>query len=694
MKQIYFLVYKAVSAIVYGIFFLMLGLYSADLKAQCANTLDYFTTASYSNQDGDLLWTSDWIETGDDGSPTGGTISINEATTFLNFRSSSTSVCKTISRSVDLTGYLNALFSYKYALSGSDASDVLNIMVSNDGGATFTTLQTLTGASGPIAEYSYIDITSYMSANTVIQFQVCGFDGVGEGITLDFVNVYACPIPISGGGCTNSGIAWESSTGVGAAWPANTQTTTYSLTGGVTATVTLIDPANRNGDNDLYSAATHPYDPSGGCLPYTGGGADNVTGNGSFTDPWDSDCNNLITRTNGAYGPNFFTYVINASDHTEETTLEFCFSQPVKLDNFTVSDIDYNGLLYTYNNFSQYESPGNSFQDEVTVTAVDILGNNVPLSMVAGSNITLSGQTATANYNSTVNGDLSPNDARGTITVSVFGAISCLYVTYSNGPDDAADEQANPNLYNWWSATHGPTNGASDNQAVRINGMTFCVCQPFDISLVGDTVCIGQEGTVYLESVSGGIPPYYYLWPDGSTGTSYSEIPLTTSLYPLVVITDIQGCSDTTSAPILVGIPTCIDGDPCTDDIYNSTTCDCDHPFNGNCCSILISATGTMAGPCDITGRYTLTVEISYGGLFSGEQIDINGTIFTLDGSGNEIFLIPGLTPTGALELVNVFSVSNPTCADFDGQTYLSPEPCSVPCPVPNCTNISIVPRN
>lgn len=553
--QTFFLNKKIISNSIITVIFFVYPFSS--IYAQCVNSLDYFNTATYNNQDGELNWTSNWVESGDDGSPTSGKILINSTATHLDMKANTTNSCSTISRSVDLSSYVDAILTLNYLFTSSTPSNKVEINISADGGGTFTKLGTITPSS-PNADILWYDITSYMSSNTVLELKVCGFAAVNEVFSFDFVDIFACTEPVFANDCSDAVLDWVNNTN-GKTWPVNSQTNTYSINhpnGILTVNANIIDPFNRNSDSDSHNAGSHPFDPAGGCYDYIGGGAvDDISGDGSINDPFDSDCGRISTQTMGAYGPGFLTYVIYSADHTEEVTMQYCFDSPVLLTSFKISDIDYSGLLYSFNNFAPEESPGNSYQDEVTVLATDVSGNDVPLNIVAGSAITMNGQTAAANYNTNANGDLSPNDANGMITVSSTMAITCLKIIYSNGPDDAADEQNNPSYYAWWSNTHGATNGVSDDQAIRISKMNFCVCNPFTINVNNDVVCAGEAGTIAITSISGGIPPYYYLWPDSSTTATFTDTPTDSTQYPVAVITDIIGCTDTAQGNIAVIMP-------------------------------------------------------------------------------------------------------------------------------------------
>ena len=276
----------------------------------------------------------------------------------------------------------------------------------------------------------------------------------------------------------------------------NSYTMNYTDINGNPATidvdVTMTDPANRNEDDDSRDVGTHPFDAFGGCDVFTGGGFANdwPTGDGA-NDPWGSDCNgdgsvgglDFRTQSAGLYGDPYLTWVMKSADHTEVVTLNFEFSKDVFMDNFEVSDIDYSGVGYEeVANLSIYESPGNSFQDEVLFSATDSSGANVAVNINSGTSTIVTGQDVRSIYNLNMNGNLAPTDPAGTVQVSTSDKFSTLSVGYSNGIDDAIAEQNDPADYAWWSNTNGATNGVSDNHAVRMNGFTFCVVEPGEIT--------------------------------------------------------------------------------------------------------------------------------------------------------------------------------------------------------------------
>ncbi len=303
---------------------------------------------------------------------------------------------------------------------------------------------------------------------------------------LPIQNLFAQTCPV---GTAPATFAWDSGSGTGNLWPANSTSNSYTinytdefgLPNTVGMTVNLIDPNNRNYDSDL--ANPHPFgDTAGSCGgPLYTPSPDQFPATGLIQDPWDSDCilTNNFTQTNGIFGGGTVSYSIKTIDHLEEVTFQFVFDKAVAMDSMVTADVDYVGYQSVVGGaVTIYEIPGDSFQDEVRYSATDAGGANVPLTLVGGSNITVAGQTGRAAYNTNLNGNLGPTDPAGFITVSSAGTFTSFNLHYSNGPGDAADEQANPNDYTYWSTANGPTNGVSDSQTITIGGFSFCVDEP------------------------------------------------------------------------------------------------------------------------------------------------------------------------------------------------------------------------
>lgn len=135
------------------------------------NVRDTFTTQSYSNNNGSVNWANNWDETGDDDSASNGDIQVS-TTNGLRFQfNTSSALGATIERqSYDMTGYTNATLSFNYSNDGdTDSTDVFRILISNNGGTSWTALGTINAnTSGTYNQ----DITSYMASNTRVRFEI------------------------------------------------------------------------------------------------------------------------------------------------------------------------------------------------------------------------------------------------------------------------------------------------------------------------------------------------------------------------------------------------------------------------------------------------------------------------------------------------------------------------------------------
>ena len=157
---------------------LWLSLYDIKSGGNDANVLDQFTTAAYNNQNGSVNWSTNWTETNDNGSPTTGLILITGGQ--LSISDNADGNPSTIQRSANLTaaGFVNAILSFNFTTSASTvATDVMEVDVSANGGATWTTLDTFTGPFTTAQTRAY-NITSSIATNTSIRFiRNTGYNG-------------------------------------------------------------------------------------------------------------------------------------------------------------------------------------------------------------------------------------------------------------------------------------------------------------------------------------------------------------------------------------------------------------------------------------------------------------------------------------------------------------------------------------
>ncbi|GHA00616.1 hypothetical protein GCM10008090_06910 [Arenicella chitinivorans] len=267
------------------------------------------------------------------------------------------------------------------------------------------------------------------------------------GVSVNLANAQTCPANSSPASFT-----WSSSPGTGNEWLATNNTDgvsqnyTVNYTDGagdpqsVIVTATLVDPNDRNFDSNFV------------CPP-------NVTSVGGTCDN-DPAGLNINTETNGIYGANFLTIGMASAQSSDVVGIEFSFSEPGYVASMEIADIDDVGYNATNNTV-----PVSSFQDSVIVDAT-LAGSNVPVSISGvGSNVTVAGQTATANYVSGTAGGVAPTDPVGQITLGAASLIDTFTVSYFNGPDDAAAESG---------AGEPAPHGESDGHAIRMSGFIFC----------------------------------------------------------------------------------------------------------------------------------------------------------------------------------------------------------------------------
>ncbi|HEX8152753.1 MAG TPA: hypothetical protein VF698_06505, partial [Thermoanaerobaculia bacterium] len=133
---------------------------------------DEFGAALYSNQNGSVNFSTDWVETNDDADPAAGLIRITGGELRIEDNGG---LASTIHRQVDLSAFSGATLTYNYRTNGVDAGDVLVVQASNNGGGSWTTIATYTGAQA--AATASINIGAYLAANTRIRFMA----GTGYG---------------------------------------------------------------------------------------------------------------------------------------------------------------------------------------------------------------------------------------------------------------------------------------------------------------------------------------------------------------------------------------------------------------------------------------------------------------------------------------------------------------------------------
>ena len=144
------------------------------------NVRDEFGAAAYTNNNGTLSWSGNWIEAGDDLSAATGDILVSGGQ--LSF--SGLEANDEIGRWASFVGNTNATLSFSYVGSGLSASRSLNVYVRSN--ATDYLLASYTAAGSGTASF---DLMPYLATSNRIVFRAGGTDWASQSFTLDNVNV-------------------------------------------------------------------------------------------------------------------------------------------------------------------------------------------------------------------------------------------------------------------------------------------------------------------------------------------------------------------------------------------------------------------------------------------------------------------------------------------------------------------------
>jgi protocatechuate 3,4-dioxygenase beta subunit/phosphotransferase system IIB component len=155
---------------------------------------DHFNSASFSNNDGPLSWAGAWIETDTAGTGvSSGNVTVgNPYAGYLFLRNhTSASTQPSAARQANLAGAASATLSFSFHVrTAVDPSDAVVIEVSNNGGSSYTVLETLTGFTGTYEGTRNYNISSFIASNTRIRFRVTnGYTSSDELFKLDWVKI-------------------------------------------------------------------------------------------------------------------------------------------------------------------------------------------------------------------------------------------------------------------------------------------------------------------------------------------------------------------------------------------------------------------------------------------------------------------------------------------------------------------------
>ena len=143
---------------------------------------DEFSDLAANNSNGTLNWSNQpWIETGDNGSPSGGSITIE-----TDYCPDSQSRCvefdarggvnDALEREVDLADAQSATLVFDYRLYDIDSSAEFVLEVSANGGASWASQPLAVYDSAALVFGESVDLTPYVSDNTRIRFRVTDYD--------------------------------------------------------------------------------------------------------------------------------------------------------------------------------------------------------------------------------------------------------------------------------------------------------------------------------------------------------------------------------------------------------------------------------------------------------------------------------------------------------------------------------------
>jgi hypothetical protein len=159
----------------------------------CETFRDNFDNTSYGNQDGTVNWTSNWVESNDNGSPNNGDIRIEG--NRLRIKDNNVSV----SRAADLSAYSLVTLRFDYQETGYDNNnDSINVEVQG-GGSGWQSLQSFVGSAVNSGSANLTIPAQYLASDFELRFITSNTTGNGDNFYVDNLEIEACS---SGGGGT------------------------------------------------------------------------------------------------------------------------------------------------------------------------------------------------------------------------------------------------------------------------------------------------------------------------------------------------------------------------------------------------------------------------------------------------------------------------------------------------------------
>ncbi|MCH6566446.1 MAG: hypothetical protein IH811_11325, partial [Proteobacteria bacterium] len=153
----------------------------------CETYRDNFSAVSYSNQDGSMNWSGDWVEVNDNGSPSSGDIRITNANR-LRVKDND----RSISRSADLSTYSTATLTFDYREHGFDnAADYVDIEARVGGGA-WQLLQRYAGPTVNTGSATLVIDPSLLGIDTEVRLITSSSLGNNDRFRVDNFQIEAC----------------------------------------------------------------------------------------------------------------------------------------------------------------------------------------------------------------------------------------------------------------------------------------------------------------------------------------------------------------------------------------------------------------------------------------------------------------------------------------------------------------------
>lgn len=162
---------------------------------------DNFNTVSYANNDGTVNWTGSWVEddpAGGGAGPSAGNVRVAGGFLILDDQPD-TGGNPSATREFNLTavGATKAFLEFAFnTTSGVDSDDAVTVEASSNGGASFETLEVITGITGSQSDNRFYEITDYISNDSQVSFRVSDkYGATDEFFQIDQVKVSAIPEP-------------------------------------------------------------------------------------------------------------------------------------------------------------------------------------------------------------------------------------------------------------------------------------------------------------------------------------------------------------------------------------------------------------------------------------------------------------------------------------------------------------------